>query len=79
MTEQTTLDRVTAVLRDVSGYDGEVTAASDLRTDLMIDSLDMVEAVMQIEEKFGLDLTDDQAEGIKTVGDIVALIDGARA
>ncbi|HUT23271.1 MAG TPA: acyl carrier protein [Sumerlaeia bacterium] len=42
--------------------------------DLGADSLDTVELVMALEEEFGLDIPDEEAEKIRTVGDAVAYI-----
>ena len=39
--------------------------------DLGADSLDIVELVMAMEEEFGLDIPDQDAEGLKTVGDVL--------
>ncbi|NLZ94079.1 MAG: acyl carrier protein [Firmicutes bacterium] len=43
--------------------------------DLNADSLDIVELVMAIEEKFNLEISDDEVENIKTVGDVVRYIE----
>jgi acyl carrier protein len=44
---------------------------SRLVEDLKIDSLDMVELVMAIEEKYKIEITDEEAEKIKTIQDII--------
>ena len=56
----------------------EVTPEATFVGDLSADSLDMVELVMALEEQFGIDISEDQAERIQTVGDAVAFIE-ARA
>jgi len=43
--------------------------------DLGADSLDTVELVMALEEEFGIEIPDEDAEKAKTVGDVVAYID----
>ena len=43
--------------------------------DLGADSLDAVELIMALEDEFGVEVNDDDAQGIKTVGDIVALVE----
>ena len=48
---------------------------TDFILDLDADSLDCVELWMAVEEEFGLDLSDEDTESVKTVGDLVALID----
>ena len=53
----------------------EVTAEATFVGDLSADSLDMVELMMALEEQFGIDISEDQAERIQTVGDAVAFIE----
>ena len=47
--------------------------------DLGADSLDVVELVMALEEKFDIEIPDDEAEKIKTVKDVVDYIEKAKA
>ncbi len=49
----------------------EIQESHDLIADLGFDSLDVIEATMEIEEQFDISVPDDQAENIHTVGDIV--------
>ena len=53
----------------------EVTPDATFVGDLSADSLDMVELMMALEEQFGIDISEDQAERIQTVGDAVAFIE----
>ncbi|CAM2886913.1 acyl carrier protein [Helicobacter felis] len=53
----------------------QVTEEADFIKDLNADSLDVVELIMALEEKFGIDIPDEQAEKIKTVGDVVKFIE----
>ena len=67
------------VLEDVKAIAGEqariaveaIRESSDLENDLGFDSLDKVETVMEVEEHFGIDVPDDVADGVRTIGDIV--------
>jgi len=54
----------------------EVTDDASFTDDLGADSLDLVEVVMALEEEFGAQIPDEDAEKIKTVGDAVKYIDG---
>ena len=54
----------------------KVTPESEIIKDLGADSLDLVEMLLALEENFGVTVEDDQTENIKTVQDIVDLIDG---
>jgi len=53
----------------------KVTLTASIQDDLGADSLDIVDLVMSFEEKFGMEIPDDQVETIKTVGDIVKFIE----
>lgn len=52
----------------------QVTPATSFVNDLGADSLDTVELVMEFEDKFGMQIPDEQAEKIQTVGDAIAYI-----
>ena len=57
------------------GVDGsEVSENASFVDDLGADSLDTVELVMDFEEKFGLEIPDEDAEKIRTVGDAINYI-----
>lgn len=58
---------------DVNG--DEVKESSKFVEDLGADSLDVVELVMALEEKFDIEIPDDEAEKITTVGDAVKFIE----
>lgn len=53
----------------------EVTSDSVITEDLGADSLDIVDLAMTFEDEFGIEIPDDAVENIKTVGDIVKLIE----
>ncbi len=68
-------DRVKAVIIDQLGADEDsVTMEASFIDDLGADSLDIVELVMGLETEFDLEIPDDKAESIKTVGDAVNYI-----
>ncbi len=52
----------------------KVTADAKLDADLGADSLDLVDLMMILEDKFSLEILDDQADKIKTVGDVTNYI-----
>ncbi len=75
-----TLDRVKKIIVEQLGVeDNEVTTEASITEDLGADSLDQVELVMAFETEFGIDIPDEEAEKIKTVGDAVAKIDASTA
>ena len=53
----------------------KITETTSLMDDLDADSLDAVEIVMSIEDEFGIEIPDEDAEGFKNIGDIVSYID----
>ena len=71
------LEKVKSIISDQLGVDGsEITTESHFIDDLGADSLDTVELVMQLEEEYGLEIPDEDAEKIQTVGDVVKYIEG---
>ncbi len=53
----------------------KITLESEIIKDLGADSLDLVEMLLAMEENFGITISDDQTENIKTVKDIVDIIE----
>ena len=75
-----TADRVKKIVIEHLGVEADkVTEDASFIDDLGADSLDIVELVMAFEEEFGVEIPDDAAETILTVGDAVKYIDKASA
>ena len=73
-------EKVKQIIVEQLGVDeGEVTPSASIVDDLGADSLDTVELVMAFEEEFGVEIPDDQAETIVTVGDAVKFLEKASA
>ena len=71
--------RVTAIIVDKLGVDeNEVVATASFTNDLGADSLDTVELIMEFEREFDIQIPDDQAEKIETVGQAVKYIESAK-
>ena len=69
-------DQVKEIIVELLGVDAaQVTPEARFREDLGADSLDLVELVMEFEEKFGGEISDETAQQIKTVGDVVKYIE----
>lgn len=72
----TVLERVTKVVVDRLGVDEtEVKLEASFKEDLGADSLDVVELVMELEEEFDMQIDDEDAEKISTVGSAVTFIE----
>lgn len=72
--------QVKDIIVDQLGVESEkVTSDAKFIEDLGADSLDTVELVMAFEEKFGIEVPDEEAEGLKSVADVVAYINKAKA
>ena len=70
--------KVKAIIVDKLGVDeAEVTPTAIFTDDLWADSLDTVELIMEFEKEFDIQIPDDQAEKIATVGDAVSYIESA--
>ncbi len=68
-------DRVKRIVVDRLGVeDGQVSLEASFKEDLGADSLDVVELVMELEDEFDLEISDEDAEKITTVGDVVKYI-----
>ena len=68
-------DRVRSIIAERLGVDEEkVTMEAEFIGDLNADSLDLVEVIMAMEQEFNLEIKDEDAENIRTVGDAVEYI-----
>ena len=68
-------DKVKDIIVDRLGVDAEkVTPEASFKDDLGADSLDIAELVMELEDEFEMEIPDEEAEKINTVGDAVNFI-----
>lgn len=71
-------EKVREILCDQLEIDpDEITLDTDLVSDLGADSLDLVDFVMSLESEFDKEISDEDLEGIKTIGDIVSYIENS--
>jgi acyl carrier protein len=75
--EETQAKVILIISEKLSIPDGSITPDSSFK-DLGADSLDIVEIIMSFEETFGIEIKDEDAENIKTVGQAVDLIHSVR-
>ena len=75
-TEQEVIDIVVEQL----GVDkNDVSMEKSFVEDLNADSLDLTELIMTFEERFGIEISEEEAEKLKTVGDVVSYLEKAKA
>ncbi len=80
MAEQTTFERIKAIIVELLGVDpAKVAPEARFREDLEADSLDLVELIMEFEDKFGSEISDEDAQKITTVGQAVEYLEAHKA
>ncbi len=78
LSENTTLERISSMIIERFGVDAEkISRDLTFQEDLGADSLDVVELIMELEDVFSIQISDEDAERIITVGDAVDYIDSA--
>lgn len=72
-----TFDKVKEIIVEQLGLEEsqEIKRETSLINDLEADSLDAVEIIMAIEDEFGIEVPDEEAEGFKNIGDIVDYVE----
>ena len=74
------VEKVTEIIvEQLSVTADQVTPESKMIEDLGADSLDAVELVMAVEEEFGIEVPDEEAEKLISVGDIISQVEKAQA
>ncbi|MBW8008526.1 acyl carrier protein [Lactobacillus helveticus] len=75
MTEEEIFNKIKTLIADNFNVDQDkITENTNFTNDLDADSIDLVEFILQLEDEFGSEIPDDEAEKIKTVGDAVSYI-----
>jgi acyl carrier protein len=76
MSETNTFEEIKAIIVDILGVDEDkVVPEARFREDLEADSLDLVELIMAFEDKFGGEISDEDAQQITTVNDAVVYVE----
>ncbi len=73
-------DKVIKLISDATKIDtAKITLETSFVDDLNLDSLDIVELMMKMEDEFGVEIPEEDAEGLKTVKDIVLYLEKKQA
>ena len=79
MADGTTYEEIQSIISELLGVDkSKITMEARFREELEADSLDLVELIMAFEEKFGAEISDEDAQTITTVGEAVRYIDARK-
>lgn len=73
-----TFSKVADIIADKLGIEKNRIAKESTMTDLGADSLDLVEIIMKMEEQFGIEINDEDAEKMNNVGQVVEYIQQRR-
>ncbi len=75
MSEEEIFNKIKDMIADNFDVDkNKITENTNFMDDLDADSIDLVEFILQLEDEFGAEIPDDEAEKIKTIGDAVSYI-----
>jgi len=72
-------EKIKGIVTSIVHCEGKTLAAATTWKDLKADSLDLVQILVQLEETFGIEISDQDAEKLKSFGDLVTYIEGAVA
>jgi len=76
MADVNVFEEIKAIIEDLLGVDEDkITPEARLREDLEADSLDLVELIMAFEDKFGEEISDEEAQQITTIGEAVKFVE----
>ncbi len=77
--EKMVFDKIKEIIMEqLQVEESEITMDTNLMKDLSADSLDAVEIIMAIEDEYGIEIPDEEAENIQTVSDLVKFVEDNR-
>ncbi len=75
---QETSNKIISIIADKLHVDASTINAQSTLQDLGADSLDMVDIIMKVEEEFGIEINDEDAEGLHNVQDVINYVHALR-
>jgi acyl carrier protein len=73
-------ERIAQIITRHFGVDQDkITPTADFRSDMAADSLDLIDLTLAVEDAFGIEIADEVAKDLHTVGDLTAFIRSQRA
>ena len=74
MTEQEIYERIVEIIQESRGEGFQVSQTLSLKDDLQTDSVDLMEFILTVEDEFGIEISDEDIDELKNVGDVVACV-----
>ena len=75
MTQETIYQKIVSIIQERQGKSFEVTPELSLKDNIGADSVDMMEFILTLEDEFGIDILDEDIDGLCSVADVVAYIE----
>ena len=74
MTEQEIYEKIVEIIQESRGEEFQVSQTLSLKDDLQADSVDLMEFILTVEDKFGIEISDEDIDELKNVSDVVACV-----
>ena len=74
MTEQKIYEKIVEIIQESRGEEFQVSQTLSLKDDLQADSVDLMEFILTVEDKFGIEISDEDIDELKNVSDVVACV-----
>ena len=74
MTEQKIYEKIVEIIQESRGEEFQVSQTLSLKDDLQADSVDLMEFILTVEDKFGIEISDEDIDELTNVSDVVACV-----
>ncbi|GGE30640.1 phosphopantetheine-binding protein [Streptococcus himalayensis] len=75
MTDKQIYQKLVAIIEERKGQELDIHPALSLKDDLQVDSVDLMEFILTIEDTFGLEISDEEIDDLQNIQDILDLIE----